>query len=117
KNGQEIASAEDAIRLTRKMLAEGKILAIKGLGGFHLACDAQNENALAQLRLRKRRSGKPFALMSYDIKIIRQFADVSKQEEELLSSTQSPIVVLNLTKRGHNLAKTVAPDQNTLGFM
>ena len=117
KNGQEIASAEDAIRLTRKMLADGKILAIKGLGGFHLACDAQNENALAQLRLRKRRSGKPFALMSYDIKIIRQFADVSKQEEELLSSTQSPIVVLNLTKRGHNLAKTVAPDQNTLGFM
>ena len=117
KNGQEIASAEDAIRLTRKMLADGKILAIKGLGGFHLACNALNESAVLQLRLRKRRSMKPFALMSYDIEIIRQFAILSAEEENLLRSTQAPIVVLNLTERGRKLAKTVAPDQNTLGFM
>ncbi len=117
KNGQEIASAEDAIRLTRKMLADGKILAIKGLGGFHLACDALNESAVLQLRLRKRRSMKPFALMSSDLETIRNFANISAEEEKMLVSTQSPIVVLNLTEQGKKLAGIVAPDQNTLGFM
>lgn len=114
---KRFAIREEAIQMTRQMLADGKILALKGLGGFHLACDAQNENALAQLRIRKRRSGKPFALMSYDIEVIRQFASLSAEEEKLLRSTQAPIVVLNLTERGRNLAKNVAPDQNTLGFM
>jgi hydrogenase maturation protein HypF len=112
-----IAYRENAIQLTRKMLAEGKILAIKGLGGFHLACDAHNENAVSQLRFRKHRTGKPFALMSYDVATIRQFALVSEEEERLLRSKEAPVVLLNLTEQGKILAKIVAPDQNTLGFM
>jgi len=113
----ELAIGEDAIQLTRKMLADGKILALKGLGGFHLACDAKNESAVSQLRSRKRRSMKPFALMSYDLDTIRQFAHISTEEEKLLVSTQKPIILLNLTEAGEKLAKIVAPDQNTLGFM
>ena len=111
------AERETAIPSARQMLADGKIMALKGLGGFHLACDAHNNKAVAELRLRKRRSGKPFALMSFDLETIRQFAEVSAEEEELLRSTQAPVVVLDLTERGRALAAIVAPDQNTLGFM
>jgi len=116
-NGKIIINGEEAIQITRQILAEGKILALKGLGGFHLACDAQNESTVSQLRLRKRRSMKPFALMSLDIETIREFAQISEAEETLLLSTQAPIVVLNLTEKGKRLAEIVAPDQNTMGFM
>ena len=114
---EKFATGEDAIQLTRQMLTDGKILALKGLGGFHLACDAQNEHAVTELRLRKRRSMKPFALMSNDLETIRNFAQVSAEEEKMLLSIQKPIVVLNLTEAGKKLADIVAPDQNTLGFM
>lgn len=113
----KIVDGENAVQQSRQMLANGKILALKGLGGFHLACDAENENAVALLRQRKRRSGKPFALMSFDLETIRKFARVSQEEERLLRSTQAPIVVLELTERGRKLANVVAPDQNSLGFM
>jgi hydrogenase maturation protein HypF len=112
-----IAEGEAAIQAARESLSTGKILALKGLGGFQLACDALNDNAVSQLRQRKHRSGKPFALMSYDLATIRQFAAVSEEEERLLRSTQAPIVLLNLTEQGKKLAQIVAPDQNTLGFM
>jgi hydrogenase maturation protein HypF len=111
------AEGENALQDARKLLAEGKILAIKGLGGFHLACDATNPNAVNQLRLRKKRSGKPFALMAPDLETIRLYARVNPDEEELLTSVQAPIVLLQLTEAGSRLAKIVAPDQNTLGFM
>ena len=114
---EKFATGEDAIQLTRQMLTDGKILALKGLGGFHLACDAQNEHAVTELRLRKRRSMKPFALMSNGLETIRNFAQVSAEEEKMLLSIQKPIVVLNLTEAGKKLADIVAPDQNTLGFM
>jgi len=113
----KVVDGEIALQQGRQMLANGKILALKGLGGFHLACDAQNESAVALLRQRKHRSGKPFALMSFDLETIRKFALVSQEEEKLLRSTQAPIVVLELTERGRKLANIVAPDQNTLGFM
>lgn len=116
-DNQTLAEREQAIRLTREMLTAGKILAIKGLGGFNLVCDASNPEAVAQLRLRKKRSGKPFALMAYDLDSIGRYAEISSEEEILLSSAQAPIVLLNLSKRGRELAKLVAPDQNTLGFM
>lgn len=112
-----ISVGEEAIQVTRQMLADGKILALKGLGGFHLACDAQNTGTVSELRLRKRRSGKPFALMSWNLKIIREYARISPEEENLLTSTQKPIVVFNLTEKGKELAKIVSPDQDTLGFM
>lgn len=111
------AEGENALQDARKLLAEGKILAIKGLGGFHLACDATNLNAVNQLRLRKKRSGKPFALMAPDLETIRLYARLNPDEEELLTSVQAPIVLLQLTEAGSRLAKIVAPDQNTLGFM
>ena len=114
---KHLAEKEDALQLSRKMISEGKILAIKGLGGFHLTCDALNQNAIETLRERKGRSGKAFALMSFDLETIREFAIVSSEEERLLTSSQAPIVILKLTTKAEDLAKIVAPDQNTLGFM
>ncbi len=111
------AEAEKALLTAREWLQEGKILAMKGLGGFHLICDAQNESAVASLRARKQRSGKPFALMAFDLPTIEKFAVISAEEEKLLQSVQSPIVLLNPTDAGKNLAQIVAPDQSTLGFM
>jgi len=118
QTGHTIQSeGESALRIARNWLQEGKILAVKGLGGFHLVCDAQNESAVATLRRRKQRSGKPFALMSFDLPTIKKFALVSAEEEKLLQSVQTPIVLLNPTEAGKKLAQIVAPDQSTLGFM
>jgi hydrogenase maturation protein HypF len=116
KDGK-LAEGEGAVQYARQLLKEGKILAIKGLGGFHLACDAQNAIAVNQLRERKRRSGKPFALMAFDLDIIRKFVKASEAEERLLTSPQAPVVVMNLMEEGKRLAALVSPDQNTIGFM
>ncbi len=117
EGGQLEADRETALQAARSALSSGKILAVKGLGGFHLVCDAQNPQALEELRARKRRSGKPFALMAFNLKVIQKFARVSPEEQKLLTSTVSPIVLLELTPQGKELAKLVAPDQNRLGFM
>ena len=69
---QQLAEKDDAIRLAREWLKAGKIIAIKGLGGYHLACDAENASAVHELRLRKKRSDKPFALMAFDLETIQQ---------------------------------------------
>ena len=76
------------------MLHAGKIVAVKGLGGFHLVCDAQNEAALAELRLRKRREGKGFAVMVADVDAAREWAQVNDEEADLLKSPARPIVLL-----------------------
>jgi len=117
EHGQKLAEREDAIQAARKALAEGKILAVKGLGGFHLACDAQNSQTVEKLRLRKRRSGKPFALMAFDLETIKEYASVSPEEKKLLTSPMAPAVLLETTEAGKALARLVAPDQNRLGFM
>jgi hydrogenase maturation protein HypF len=78
----------------REMLATGKILALKGLGGFHLACDGLNETAVAELRRRKLRVDKPFALMVYDVDTAAQFCQISEAERALLTSRERPIVLL-----------------------
>lgn len=114
---QRLAEGENAIQAAREALAAGKILAVKGLGGFHLVCDAQNAKAIEKLRLRKRRSGKPFALMAFDIETIKKFTQVSLQEEKMLSSPIAPVVLLETNPAGKDLACLVAPDQNRLGFM
>jgi len=107
---------EDAIQSARTMLAEGKILAIKGLGGFHLACDAKNQKAVDRLRRRKKRPAKPFALMAFDLRTIKKYVLVSKAGENLLTSPQAPIVLL--PKRNvPGLAETIAPGQTNLGLM
>lgn len=105
-----------AILKTRKLLCEGKIVAIKGLGGFHLACDAMNENAVAELRRRKGRAGKPFALMFADSKTVNQYCLANKTEMHLLNGHEKPIVLLK-RRAGTGIAPSVAPDMDSLGVM
>jgi hydrogenase maturation protein HypF len=105
-----------AIVKARKLLREGKIVAVKGLGGFHLACDATNEAAVAELRRRKGRAGKPFALMFADVKTINQYCFVDKTEMAVLNGHEKPIVLLD-RKNKAGIAPSVAPDMDTLGVM
>jgi len=107
---------DTAILTAQKLLAEGKILAVKGLGGFHLACDATNGEAVSELRRRKLRVDKPFALMMSDIATIEKHCNVSLTEKGLLESHQRPIVLLG-RKQESNIASEVAPKQDTLGVM
>lgn len=107
---------DEAIAETRKILAEGKIIAIKGLGGFHLACDATNAKAVTELRTRKLRVDKPFALMMPDLETIEQHCFVSEAEKELLSSPARPIVLLK-KKPESTIVEEVSPKQDWLGVM
>ena len=115
-NGQVLSHKEEALQTARTWLKEGKILAIKGLGGYHLACDASNPKAVAELRNRKKRSDKPFALMAFDVSHIQHHCRVSTAENQLLVSRQHPIVILERLP-GSTIVETVAPKQKTLGFM
>ncbi|BAZ31094.1 hydrogenase maturation protein HypF [Cylindrospermum sp. NIES-4074] len=110
------------------LLQKGEIVAIKGLGGIHLACDATQETAVQKLRQRKKRYHKPFALMARDITVIAEYCTINDQEKELLTSPAAPIVLLDkktgdtpvLREENHkyfSIAASVAPGQNTLGFM
>ena len=114
--GDNIAKNENALQTARQWLKEGKILAIKGLGGFHLACDAANPEAVTLLRTRKRRSLKPFALMAFDTQQIKKHCYVNEQEKRMLESRERPIVLLR-RKEQSNLAAQTAPNQNSLGVM
>ena len=107
---------EDAISRTRSLLLDGEIIAIKGLGGFHLACNALDEKAVARLRSKKYREEKPFALMAASIEIIRQFCFVSDAEATLLLSERRPIVLLE-RKPEAIIPDGIAPNVRTLGFM
>jgi hydrogenase maturation protein HypF len=104
------------IRRVRALLRAGKIVAVKGLGGFLLACDAANDAAVAELRRRKRRSDKPFALMSRDIIAVRTICAVSPDDEAALLSVRRPIVVLPRV-RGAQVSAEVAPGNDTVGVM
>ena len=115
-NPVRVETADKALLLTQKLLAEGKIGAIKGLGGFHLACDAEISTAVETLRSRKSRPDKPLAVMMPDLVTVRKYCEVSKEEEELLISRQRPILLLN-RKPGSTLPASIAPGQNTIGVM
>lgn len=109
--GAAIAAAADAI-------AAGQIVAIKGLGGFHLACDAGNDVAVTRLRSRKRRDQKPFAVMLADLASAERVCEVSRDEATLLESAARPIVLLRRQARdGKPIAAAVAPQQTRLGIM
>ncbi len=114
--GKTTSNFEAALQEARRAIKEGLIVAIKGLGGYHLACDASNQEAVDKLRQRKRRVDKPFALMSFSVDAIRQYCLVSSEEQELLESRQKPIVLLHRSSNS-NLPDELAPGQNTLGFM
>jgi hydrogenase maturation protein HypF len=104
------------IRQARALLLEGKILAVKGLGGFLLACDATNEEAVTELRKRKRRPHKPFALMVRDLAAARRLCELSPEDELSLASARKPIVILPRLQEA-KLAAGIAPGDNTLGVM
>ena len=115
-DGQPSVSAEEAIIETRRLLSQGGIVAIKGLGGFHLACDAENLEAVTELRRRKLRVDKPFALMYPDLETVKRDCFSSDAERQVLQSRERPIVILN--KRPDSaIVPDVAPGQNTLGVM
>ena len=104
----------DPIALAADALKAGRIVAIKGIGGTHLACDATREEVVSELRRRLGRPGQPFALMA-PLPLVREFAHIGQEEEKLLRSARRPIVVL--PKRGERLAPSVAPGLHTVGFM
>ena len=113
---EKISEKDDPVEKTRDLLRQGKIVAIKGLGGFHIACDATNSKAVSKLRERKRRNNKPFALMAPDIDTIRKYCTVSDTEEEVLLSHNRPIVLLR--KRDDTaLPEAIAPHNRHIGFM
>jgi hydrogenase maturation protein HypF len=115
--GSKIETGSDkAIAQTAQLLKQGKILAIKGIGGFHLAVDAFNNDAVMRLRERKKREHKPFAMMADSIETIKQHAIVNNEAESALKSPKSPIVLLQKTA-GSKIATSVAEGTNTLGFM
>jgi len=111
-----VTHGEDAIRAAQKLLLKGRILAIKGLGGFHLACDATNPKAVAELRRRKLRVDKPFALMVADIATVEAHCALAGAERTLLESRQRPIVIVPRRKTS-TIAGDVAPNQFNLGVM
>ncbi|HEB74447.1 MAG TPA: carbamoyltransferase HypF, partial [Candidatus Desulfofervidus auxilii] len=106
----------DPILETIKLLKKGFIVAIKGLGGFHLAVDAENSKAVMKLREKKPRKEKPFAIMSKDLNAISQYANISQADRELLTSFQRPIVIVP-KKEPNTLAEGIAPGIKNFGVM
>ncbi|RPJ19441.1 MAG: carbamoyltransferase HypF, partial [Chloroflexi bacterium] len=110
-----------AVLKARRLLREGYIVAIKGPGGFHLACDASNPYSVAQLRDRKGRIDKPFAVMAANITAIASICDIQKEEHLLLASREKPIVLLTRRKQtgplSYKVSELVAPNLDILGVM
>ena len=111
-----IAQSGDPVDLCQAFIRAGKIVAVKGIGGYHLACDAANEAAVSLLRARKQRYEKPFAVMANSLDAVRELCAVSAEEEALLNGHQKPIVLLRL-KSSANVAPSVAPGNRRLGVM
>jgi hydrogenase maturation protein HypF len=110
------AKPDDPILRTARMLRGRAIVAVKGLGGYHLACDPFDERAVRALRGRKVRQDKPFALMAKDLAQVRELCRVGSEEEALLTSPARPIVLLE-RRDASGIAEAVAPRQSTLGVM
>lgn len=106
----------DVFNKVRSLIAEGFIVAIKGLGGYHLACDARNEQAVAQLRSRKIREDKPLAVMCGSLEAVEELCLVSVAEEKLLTGTSRPIVLLR-KKDSYDLAASITPGNAYLGVL
>jgi hydrogenase maturation protein HypF len=112
--GKEIKG--NPIEKTIELMKKRKVVAVKGLGGFHLACNAKDKVAIETLRKRKNRPYKPFALMAKDASIISKFVHLSDEEKKLLQSPRAPIVILK-KKKECVLPENIAPNNNFLGFM
>lgn len=114
--GEESVRGREAITRTRRIIAEGGIAAIKGIGGFHLCCDATNEEAVAKLRTRKSRPVKPFAVMMRDEAAVERECIVSERQREILTGHQKPILLLEKKPQGR-LCPSIAPGNPTVGVM
>lgn len=115
-NGEPVAWRDSALTKAAEAVRDGKILALKGLGGFHLICDARNQDAVAELRRRKQRPAKPFAVMYPSLSAARLDCLIRPEEERLLRSAESPIVLLR-TLAAPGVAENVAPGNPNLGVM
>lgn len=115
-NDPENRRGRDAIIHTRKLLSEGGIVAIKGIGGFHIACNAYDEDAVRRLRELKHRPAKPFAVMMRNIESVKAQCETIPLQEEILKGHQKPIILLP-RKDGSTLARSVAPGNPKLGVM
>lgn len=114
----------EAITYTRKTIASGGIVAIKGIGGFHLCCDATSEEAVQRLRKLKRRPVKPFAVMAQDLETVKEVCQVSEEQEKILTGHQKPILLLdklinqsNKQETGGKLCESIAPGNPKVGVM
>jgi hydrogenase maturation protein HypF len=110
-------SHQEPLACARGLLAQGHIMAIKGVGGFHIACNAFDEEAVQRLRRNKRRSNKPFALMCRDLATIEQFCKVTDVEIKLLQTHRKPILLLPKRKTSKTLSEAIAPGNRYLGVM
>ncbi|MEH7251212.1 carbamoyltransferase HypF [Neobacillus niacini] len=115
QSGQKRVS-ESPIKDTINLLKQGRIVAIKGIGGYHLACDAKNQEAVMTLRSRKLRPNRPLAVMASSIATAREHAEITVIEKEVITSPESPILVLKKHKQ-YQLAEGVAPGMGTIGVM
>jgi len=118
-SGKILSRNNNTILATADKIRQGKIVALKGLGGYQLICRADDENIIAELRKRKNREGKPFALMFPDLESIKEVCEVFPFEERLLKSPESPIVLLKRKEEGNQILvhSSIAPGNPTLGVM
>ena len=115
-DGTVLANGLDAIEQAKEYIQQGAIVALKGVGGYHLVCDALQENAVQTLRQRKGRPRKPLAVMAGSLETAKQYVHISEKEEELLLSPARPIVLLQKITE-HTVAPSVAPGMATLGIL
>ncbi|TRM77680.1 carbamoyltransferase HypF [Sulfolobus sp. A20-N-F8] len=112
----ERVDTQDPIGLTAKLLSEGYIIAVKGIGGFHIAADPFNDDTVLKLRERKNRPQQPFAVMGLNVDIIKNYAYISRLEEEILTSPERPVVLLRKREENYELSKYISPGLDREGF-
>lgn len=117
RNGKVLSKNHSALKNAAQAIKDGKITAVKGLGGFHLIVDASNDEAVKELRTRKHREEKPFALMFPSLEAIEEICEVSEIERRLLTSPESPIVLLKTKKQKAAISKFIAPGNPYIGAM
>ena len=116
QNGELVAYDDAALIETGSLIKNGHIVGIKGIGGYHLACDALQPRVVEEVRIRKNRPARPLAIMARDLEVVKKHCHLSKEEEEMLTSPVMPIVVLQ-KRRESNLPYNLSPGLSTIGVM
>ncbi len=117
QDGKVLSEGTRALKAATRALLQGKIVAVKGLGGFHLMADARSDKAVRRLRHRKHREEKPLAVMARGVKTVKRICEVSKQELAVLKSAEAPIVILRKKAGSEEISPLVAPGNPNLGVM